>query len=94
MRRYKVLVNGENLYLHMEGRRRKLGFYTTVFVSAPDPLRAGQIAIRYMEDDPTMFGSVRNDLDDPPCLSVADVEELGPDCGEPPERTGLAFYNE
>jgi len=92
MRKHKVMVRGENFYLSMDGKYRKVGFYTTVFTSAPNSLEAEQIAVRFIEDDPTIRGSVKNDPDDPPMLIARDIEELGPGTADPPERTGFAFY--
>jgi len=92
--RYKVLVNGENFYIVMDGRCRKLGFYTTVFVSCSDSAEAGEIALRSIREDSTLFDSLGNDPDNPPRLNATEIEEIEADSDETVGRTGLAFYDE
>jgi hypothetical protein len=94
MARYKVLVHGENFFVPIEGRCRKVGFYSTVFVTSSDCLQAGQTAVRSIQEDQAFFDSVRNDPDDPPQLRATDVEEIDADSEEAVERTGLSFYQE
>jgi len=92
--RYNVLVNAENFYLSIEGRYRKVGFYTTVFVSCSDSAEAGEIALRSIREDSTLFDSLGNDPDNPPRLNATEIEEIEADSDETVGRTGLAFYDE
>ncbi len=92
--RYKVFVNGENFHFPIEGRYRKVGFYTNVFVSCSSSAEAGEIAVQLIRDDRALFDSLRNGLDDPPRLNATDIEEIDADSSETFERTGYAFYDE
>lgn len=37
MKYYRVLLNGENFLIRLDGKKELMGFYTTRFVSAVDP---------------------------------------------------------
>ncbi len=52
MKRYKVFINGTNFLVKLDRQAKKLGFYTTRFVRAPDA-RAAYRSERYRSTRPT-----------------------------------------
>ena len=55
---------------------------------------AGEIALHWIRDDPTLFHLPNNNPDDPPRLNAMEIDKIDDDSGETIERTGLAFYDE
>ena len=51
MKKYKVLVRGENFLINLGGKAQKCGFYTTAFVEEPDEDQAEQRAMALLRDD-------------------------------------------
>lgn len=90
MRKYRVLINGENFLLNFDGRVQKMGFYTNRFVEADNPEDAEQVAIEMMRREDKLKQIVLNDQNDPPKLfveEIAEVEQLE-------TQQGLSFYSE
>lgn len=88
--RFRVLVNGQNYWLNIEGRPQKKGFYTTRFVEAQDAEKARAIAEEMIRVDSKLSEGLLNEPDDPPVICAEDVEEVG--MLEP--AYGYAFYSE
>jgi hypothetical protein len=61
---YYVVVHGENLWLLIDERPRRAGFYAGRYVSAADEQRAGELAIKI----------VRKDVDDMHPLNTSEQE--------------------
>ena len=74
MKKYSVLVRGENFLIKVEGEAQKLGFYTTAFVEAKDADEASKKAVDLLRDDQEFKRSVSNDQSDPP-LHVSHLVE-------------------
>jgi hypothetical protein len=93
MRGWKVLLNGQNYLFESEGRKRKMGFYTTRFVEAETAEIAKSVAIMAVHELPKLR-IVLNDPSDPPRVEAESVEPLDP--SQPIERptTGLVLYAE
>ena len=94
MSRYRVLVNGKNFLLEVEGRAQKVGFYATRFVEAADPEEAEGAAFEMIRSDPGLRGIVLNEQDDPPMLYAEEAEEA--DAREPGGElnSGFSWYVE
>jgi hypothetical protein len=89
-RRFRVLVNGQNCWLNIEGKPQKKGFYTTRFVEAQDAEKARAIAEEMIRRDSKLSNGLLNERDDPPVICAELVEEVG--MLEP--AYGYAFYPE
>lgn len=94
MKKFRVLLRGENFRMNFEGTVKRLGFYTTRFVEASDDDTAGQSAVESVRKDDQLRQAVLNDRSDPPMIFAEEIEELasfGPDDG--PSR-GFTFYED
>ncbi len=85
---YKVLLQGENFLLDMDGNKQKYGFFTTRWVQAGHPSEAEALALQELHNDKKLKGMAYNAADDPPVLRVDEWEEV--DALQP--ATGLALY--
>ena len=88
-RKYRVFVNGQNYWLHIDGRLQKTGFYTTRFVEAQDAKEAEDIAVELVRNDSKLMVGLFNEQGDPPMLYAEEAEEV--DALEPAH--GYAFYS-
>lgn len=93
MSKYRVLLNGRNFLLNLDGRARKLGFYATRFVDAHDAEGAEKAAVDLLREDATLKGEVLNSRDDPPMLYADEVEEVGGP-GADERGGGFSWYAE
>lgn len=88
-RPYRVLVNGQNYWLNIDGRPQWTGFYTTRFVEAHNAEEAKDIAVEMILADSKLSKNL-NDASDQPILSAEEVEAV-----DVLERAhGYAFYSE
>jgi hypothetical protein len=93
-KKYKVMVHGQNFLLQFEGERRKVGFYTTFFLEAPDPKYADNTAADLLRADQNLRDNVLNEPYDPPYMASESIEEVESFDGCHLPRTGLVFYKE
>ena len=94
MKKYKVLIRGENFLINLEGKDQKLGFYTTVFVEGQDEEQAERRAIRLLQDDEDFRQSVLNEKSDAPMMFVEEITELKSFEGLNLRRIGFSFFLE
>jgi hypothetical protein len=92
MYKYKVLLRGQNFLLNLEGKRERVGFYTTRFVEAQNPQEAEANAISALRTDPELCDSVLNDKSDPPMMFIEEITELESFDGLTLPGTGFSFY--
>ena len=94
MKKYKVLIRGENFLINLEGEDQKFGFCTTAFIEAQDEEQAEQRAISLLRDDKEFRQSVLNVQSDAPMMFVDEIDELESFEGLNLPRTGLSFFPE
>lgn len=87
---YRVLINGVNFLLEVDGVLGRHGFYTTRWVEAPDPEAAEATAIQLFRAEAGLRERLHNTADDRPALYVEQVEEAA----SLQSAQGLAFYPE
>ena len=92
MKKYKVLVHGQNFLLDVDGKVKKVGFYTTRFLEANDDQEAEENAISTLRNDPTLRSGVLNEKSDAPMLYVEEIAELDSFEGLTLPGTGFSFY--
>jgi hypothetical protein len=68
MKKYKVLVRGENFLINVDGCVKKLGFYTTRFVEANDDREAEDNALSLLRTDSKLRDCILNEESDTPML--------------------------
>ncbi|MBI1212271.1 MAG: hypothetical protein GC190_12465 [Alphaproteobacteria bacterium] len=76
MRRFAVIVHGQNFEMTLDGKEAEFGVFATRFVDAPSPERASEAAIQEILADPRLAGR-RNSPEDPPTLAVDKQGEVG-----------------
>jgi hypothetical protein len=74
--KYKIVLNGRNFQIGVDGRVRKLGFFGTRFVKARDAKDAELKAIGLIRKDSSLNISVRNAGDDPPVIYLSELSEV------------------
>ena len=94
MKKFKVMVRGENFLLNLEGVEQKLGFYTTRFVEAQNEEAAEYDVMEMLRADPEFGKGVLNDKSDRPMMYAEEVEEIDSFEGVTLPGTGFAFYPE
>ena len=91
MKQYRVLLKGENFLLNNEGEIKRMGFYTTRFVDAPNEDEAELTAVELIRKDNWLREAVRNDRPDPPMIFAEEIEEIS--TFDNP-GAGFTFYEE
>jgi hypothetical protein len=86
---FRVLLNGENFWLHMEGRPRCMGFFTTRFVEARTPDEAELAAVDLLRSE----GKLKplNDPSDSPRVFASEIEAIE-EADVPPVARGFTFF--
>ena len=92
IKKYKVIVRGENFLLKLDGKAGKVGFYTTRFIEALNDHEAEETAISGLRDDPTLRQVVLNEKSDAPMLFAEEIVELNSFDGLTLPGTGFSFY--
>ena len=91
MRRYRVLLNGSNFWLQIDGTPQRRGFYTTRLVEAADPESAEHAAIELLRVEGKL--KTLNDPSDPPRIFAEGIEEVS--SGDAPaDAPGFAFFTD
>jgi hypothetical protein len=94
MKKYKVLVRGENFLINLEGEDQKCGFYTTAFVEGKGEEQAEQRAMALLRNDKEFRRSVLNEQSDAPMMFVDEIDEVQSFEGLNLPRTGFSFFPE
>lgn len=92
MKKYKVLVRGENFLINLDGVKQKVGFYTTRFIEARDEEDAENAVMEMLRADPKLIKGVLNEKSDSPIMYAEEIEELESFEGCPVPGGGFAFY--
>jgi hypothetical protein len=94
MKKFRVLLRGENFLLRSEGVVKRFGFYTTRFVEAVDESEAERCAVEYLRQEDRLRGSVLNDPSDPPMIFAEEIDEVPSFDAVEDRSPGLAFYED
>ena len=94
MKKFRVLVRGENFLLESEGAVKRFGFYTTRFVEALDKDEAERRAVESLRQEDRLRGGVLNDQSDPPMLFAEEIDEISSFEAIEDRSPGLAFYED
>jgi hypothetical protein len=94
MAAFRVMINGQNFLVEMDGRVAMYGFFTTRRVEAADPAAAEHAAVQMIRETQRVRDLVCNDPADPPVMDVTSIIEL--ESGEEIEsrETGFVWYEE
>ena len=95
MKKFRVLLRGENFLLKSEESVKRLGFYTTRFVEAPDKDGAEKCAVESIRKDDRLQECVLNDQSDPPMLFAEEIDEISSfETGKDQSLGGYTFYDD
>ena len=92
MHKYRVLINCENLLSEIDGARKRLGFYTHVFVEAFTSADAESRAIKLLHEDAALRDIQLNSEDAPLKLSIEETEKLESFDGFKVPRSSFMLY--
>lgn len=93
MKYYRVLINGKNFRMSLNGEVNLLGFYTTRFVTAANPAEAETAAIKSLRASEKLASAVQNrkNIDPNPEMYIKEVEEISK--SEMESDHGFAWYS-
>ncbi len=74
MRKFKLVIEGDNFEILLDGKVGKYGFFTTRFVESKDSKEAETLAMKLIRDE--LESIVLNDSSDPPVMYVEDNYEI------------------
>jgi hypothetical protein len=87
-----VILNGRNFWLLIDGSRKRVGFFATRCVEAPDAERAELAAVELVHSDPELRG-ILNEARDPPMVHLDQIRELSGPASDF-ANTGFIFHVE
>jgi acetolactate synthase regulatory subunit len=92
MKKYSVLIKGNNLMISIDGVTRKHGFYTTRYVDAKNESDAKKISINLIQEE--LRSTVLNNSDDTPNYFFEDVLEIDKFGDHKVPGTGFTWFEE
>ena len=76
MKKYKVMLNGQNLLIDIGEGLTKYGFYTTQCVSAKSKAEAELMVIDAIKQLDEIKSGMKNEIKDPPLIYAEEIEEV------------------
>ncbi len=95
MKKYRLIINGQNFLINIDGKEHKLGFYQTIFVEDQDTGSAESLAVEKIRSDNDLKNVTLNANDDPPMIyvdKISEVDEISED--DLKLESGRSFYPE
>jgi hypothetical protein len=94
MTAYEVLVNGTNFLILFNGKSKKMGFYTKVYVQADNVQNAEFKAMDMIREHENLKKIVLNKKEDPPMMYLEEMVEINNFRAIQSKTQGLAWYEE
>jgi hypothetical protein len=94
MKKYRVMLEGRNFLIAMDGKVGKFGFYQTFFIDAHSPAEAENAAVQKVRANSDLKTTVRNPKDDPPMVYLEEIEEIQEFPKDSHLVTGRGWYSE
>lgn len=92
MPRWRVLLNGQNFLMEVDGQLAKLGFYANRYVEAETAELAEFAAVQRIRED-EIFDCVRNEETDSPMIFAEEIVEISLD-SEEKAGVGYTYYQD
>jgi hypothetical protein len=89
--KYSVLIEGENLFMDLQGVQR-FGFFTTRYVEAADVESASKRAIALVGKELLAQGCLLNEHGDNPAYTVGEILQIDSFNGVNVPGKGFTFY--
>ena len=87
---YAVFVEGNNFELSLDGRKERLGFFTTVRVESPSEHDAKESAVSLIRAAPELQEALQTSSEIKPTVEAKAVHELLPE--NKMKSTGFTFF--
>jgi hypothetical protein len=94
MKKFRILLRGENFFMESGGAMKRFGFYTTRFAEAHDEAEAERPVVEAFRQEGQLRGRVLNDRSDPPMLFAEEIVEIASFESVENRKPGLAFYED
>ena len=94
MKKYKALLQGENVIMEIDSQPAKCGFFATRYVEAKDPNEAETILAATLQNEAEFKQSALNDKADQPVIFLNRIIEVDSFDGIPLPGTGFSFFPE
>lgn len=91
-KKFRILVEGQNYTFISNNTREKFGFFTTRFVEADNSSEAEDIVLQLINDELKQIAW--NDLNDPPVISIDEIEIISSFENIDVPGFGFTFYKE
>lgn len=92
MTSYKIIINGTNFVLHIQGTTQRMGFYATRFVEAGNAQEAQEAAMHLVMNDDKLRQAIRNEPNNQPQLHVDEVIEASITDKDKAMNNAFMFY--
>ena len=76
MKKFKVILHGENFLLNLDGELKKYGFYATKFVKADNPKEAEKLAKILIRQYPYLRDTIINENAYRPTINLKEINEV------------------
>jgi len=76
MKKYKVMLNGQNFVIDLGEGQARHGFYTTRYVDANTKAEAEDIVIASINNRSDIKENIKNESNDPPMLYAEEIVEV------------------
>jgi hypothetical protein len=94
MKKYRVMLEGRNFLVEMDGKIGRFGFYQIFFLEAASPAEAEAAAVRKVRGSPDLRAAARNAKNDPPMMYLEEIEEVPEFAKDTRPETGRGWYSE
>ena len=92
MAKYSVFIRGENLFIEIDGKIGRYGFYTTRYVEAEDENAATSIVLELIQKELAKVSL--NDSTDAPLLEMEEIQEIESFGDIKPPGSGFSLFKE
>ena len=94
MKKYHLLMNGQNFLVDMDDNLAKHGFFQHFFLEAESPECAEDLAVQKIRGNEDLKAIAQNPQDDPPVIIVEEMSELETFDGVESMESGRAWFLE
>lgn len=93
MKKYKVMLNGQNFVIDLGEGQARYGFYTTQYTNANTKAEAEDIVIASIKNRSDIKENIKNENNDPPMLYAEEIVEVDA-VEEDEQEIGLSWFKE
>jgi len=94
MKKYHLLMKGQNFLVDMDGKVAKHGFFQDFFLEAESPEQAESFAVQKIREDEGLKTITQNPKEDPPVILLEKIIKLESFDGVEAMESGKAWFRE